>query len=232
MDASRNYRHWCAMARSLELLGERWSLLVVRDLLLGPRRFTDLMRSLAGITPARLTERLKHLQAAGVVHRDRPPGRREAWYQLTTAGQDLGPIVDALTLWGIRHAPLTVRHGEAVHPEHVLRGTKVWLQARASPARPVTWVWQFPTGQAYTLRFGQAGWVLARTPTPGADVVVDTTPEAWAAFLTAPPGARHLARPGLHLTSSTAGRAEFAAAFNAMPPGERSWPEPSAEQLG
>lgn len=221
MDASRNYRHFCTMARSLELLGERWSLLVVRDLLLGPRRFTDLMRSLAGITPARLTERLKHLQAAGVVHRDRPPGRREAWYDLTTAGQDLSPIVDALTLWGIRHASLTLRPGEAVHPEHVLRGTKVWLQTRIPLARPVTWVWQFPTGEAYTLRYDQTGWALARTPTQGADVVVDTTPETWAAFLTAPASARHLLRPGLHLTCSAAARAEFAAAFDATLPGER-----------
>lgn len=220
MDASRIYQHWCAMARSLELLGERWSLLVVRDLLLGPRRFTDLMRSLAGITPARLTERLRRLQAAGVVHRDRPPGRREAWYRLTTAGQDLGPIVDALTMWGIWHAPMTSRPGEAVHPEHVLRGTKVWLQTQTPPARPVTWVWQFPTGETYALRFDQSGWVLARRPTPEAEVVVDTTPEAWAAFLTAPPSARRLAHPGLHLTASAAARAQFAAAFNATPPGD------------
>src|SRR6266516_4261614 len=90
--SSRPYRHFCAMARSLELLGERWSLLVVRDLLLGPRRFSDLARSLGGITPTRLTERLRHLQAVGVVQRHRPPVRREGWHRLTEAGHDLGVV--------------------------------------------------------------------------------------------------------------------------------------------
>src|SRR5512133_533684 len=104
MDSVRIYRHFCMMARALEVVGERWSLLVVRDLLLGPQRFTDLARSLPDITPTRLTSRLRQLEAAGVVEREPPSGGREVWYRLTDAGLDLAPVVDALTYWGIGHA--------------------------------------------------------------------------------------------------------------------------------
>ena len=70
MHPDRICRHFCMMARALEVIGERWSLLLVRDLLLGPRRFTDLVRTLSGVTPARLTDRLRHLEAAGIVVRE------------------------------------------------------------------------------------------------------------------------------------------------------------------
>jgi DNA-binding HxlR family transcriptional regulator len=66
-DAERIYRHFCMTARALEVIGDRWSLLIVRDLLLGPRRFTDLVRVLNPITPTRLTDRLRRLEAAEVV---------------------------------------------------------------------------------------------------------------------------------------------------------------------
>src|SRR5262249_9122349 len=67
MDSGRIYRHFCMMARALEVVGEHWSLPIVRDLLLGPQRFTDLARSLQEITPTRLTNRLRQLEAAGAV---------------------------------------------------------------------------------------------------------------------------------------------------------------------
>ena len=218
----RPYRHFCAMARSLELLGERWSLLVVRDLLLGPRRFSDLARSLVGITPTRLTERLRRLQAVGVVERDRRQGRREVWYRLTEAGHDLGPVVDALTLWGIQHASPAVVPGEPVRPEHVMIGAKVWLTWRqARPRRPVRWVWRFTADadESYTLRFDGTAWKLTREAAgedaAQPDVVVHTTPEAWARFLTAPAPKRRLPRRGIGLTATPAAMAELAAAFDA-----------------
>ncbi|SRR6266536_4383003 len=219
MGPSRTYRHFCAMARSLELVGERWSLLVVRDLLLGPRRFSDLARSLGGITPTRLTKRLRNLQTAGVVERDRPRGRREVWYRLTEAGRDLGPVVDALTLWGIQHGAPAVRPGEPVRPEHVMNGAKVWLTWRqARPRTPVIWVWRFPAEDPYTLRFDGTAWQLTRGDAQAdAHVVVQTTPAAWAGFLTTPPPHRRLPDPGIHLTATPAARADFAAAFDASP---------------
>jgi DNA-binding HxlR family transcriptional regulator len=71
------YRHFCMTARALEAIGERWTLLIVRDLLVGPRRFSDLERGLSDITPTRLTDRLKLLESAGIVARDSSLGGRE-----------------------------------------------------------------------------------------------------------------------------------------------------------
>ena len=92
------------MAKSLELVGERWTLLLVRDLLGGPRRFQDLQSSLSGIAPALLSERLKVMEEHGIVARrfysEHPP---RAEYALTTAGRELGVVVGALASWGSRH---------------------------------------------------------------------------------------------------------------------------------
>ena len=85
----RTYDHFCLTARALERVGDRWSLLVIRDLLTGAKRFTDLMDRLGGITPKTLSQRLRELEDAGVVAADREPGRREVWYRLTPAGADL-----------------------------------------------------------------------------------------------------------------------------------------------
>ena len=72
----RTYDHFCLVARALERVGDRWSLLVIRDLLTGAKRFTDLMDRLGGITPKTLSQRLRELQDAGIVAADREPGRR------------------------------------------------------------------------------------------------------------------------------------------------------------
>ena len=77
---------------------------MIRDLLTGAKRFTDLMDRLGGITPKTLSQRLRELQDAGIVTADREPGRREVWYRLTPAGADLGPVIDTLGWWGLRHA--------------------------------------------------------------------------------------------------------------------------------
>jgi DNA-binding HxlR family transcriptional regulator len=92
------------MALSLEFLGERWTLLIVRDLLRGPKKFSDLAQSLEGIAPAILSQRLQVLESNGIVERrfysEHPP---RAEYQLTQAGADLRAVVSALTVWGARH---------------------------------------------------------------------------------------------------------------------------------
>jgi DNA-binding HxlR family transcriptional regulator len=98
---------YCPVARALNVVGERWSLLVLRDLVLhGPRRFQDLQRSLAGISPNTLSARLKTLEDAGVIERrfyDQHPPRAE--YVLTEKGEALRPVVRALREWGERYAP-------------------------------------------------------------------------------------------------------------------------------
>jgi DNA-binding HxlR family transcriptional regulator len=96
----------CPVANTLDLVGDRWTLLVVRDLLRGKSRFSDLRESVEGIPPAVLSSRLKDLEAAGVVTRrlyqEHPP---RAMYQLTHKGHGLGVVVGALATWGEQHAP-------------------------------------------------------------------------------------------------------------------------------
>jgi DNA-binding HxlR family transcriptional regulator len=98
---------YCPVARALNIVGERWSLLVLRDLVLhGPRRFQDLQRSLVGISPNTLSARLKTLEDAGVIERrfyDQHPPRAE--YVLTEKGEALRPVVRALREWGEQYAP-------------------------------------------------------------------------------------------------------------------------------
>src|SRR5881296_2935632 len=92
--SKRRYQHFCPAARALETIGERWSLLVVRDLLAGPRRFSELRRSLTTITPKWLSARLRALEADGIVTRD--VVEREVRYRLTPKGEALEPVFDAL----------------------------------------------------------------------------------------------------------------------------------------
>ena len=84
-------QHFCPVAQALERVGDRWSFLIVRDLMRGPQRFTDLQRYMAGITPKRLTVNLRTLESEGLIEREREPGRREVWYRLTEKGQGFVP---------------------------------------------------------------------------------------------------------------------------------------------
>jgi DNA-binding HxlR family transcriptional regulator len=176
------YQHFCPAARALEVIGEKWSLLIVRDLLAGPRRFSDLRRSLAAITPKWLSARLRALEADGVVARE-PAGQREVWYRLTPKGQALEPVFDALLVWGLDHALGEPRPGEAIHLGRAIEGVARYLDRRGvRPERPVSWVVRFPRDRSYTLRFDGRHWSRRRGEEP-ADVVVETSPEGWVRFL-------------------------------------------------
>lgn len=103
MAGKRRYDTGCAVAHALDLVGERWALLVIRELLLGPKRFTDLLAGLPGASPDVLTQRLRELTSAQVTHRRRlaPPGA--SWvYELTPWGAELAPIVLGLARWASR----------------------------------------------------------------------------------------------------------------------------------
>jgi DNA-binding HxlR family transcriptional regulator len=135
----RTYDHFCLVARALERVGDRWSLLVIRDLLTGAKRFTDLMDRLGGITPKTLSQRLRELQDTGLVTADRETGRREVWYCLTPAGADLGPVIDGLNSWGLRHAWRWPEAGEPLHAEHLLRTALQAIDLAADDHRPARW---------------------------------------------------------------------------------------------
>jgi DNA-binding HxlR family transcriptional regulator len=114
MVTKRTYDDGCAAAHALDLVGERWALLVVRELLLGPKRFTDLRAGLPHASPNVLAERLRGLEAAGIVRRRRlPPPAASRIYELTDWGEELEPVIIRLGRWGARspskpEAPLGV----------------------------------------------------------------------------------------------------------------------------
>jgi DNA-binding HxlR family transcriptional regulator len=94
------YGQFCPVAKAMELLDERWTMLVVRELLLGSRHFNDLRRGVPKMSPALLSKRLKSLTRAGVVERNEIDGRTT--YSLTECGKELADVVDALGAWGVR----------------------------------------------------------------------------------------------------------------------------------
>jgi DNA-binding HxlR family transcriptional regulator len=94
----RSYDHYCAIARALDHLGERWALLIVRELLGGPRRYSDLLADLPGISTDVLATRLRELESDGLVSRAQGGPRT---YELTEAGAAVGPVLDALSDWGM-----------------------------------------------------------------------------------------------------------------------------------
>lgn len=98
----KSYNQFCALARTLDILGERWTLLLVRELLLGPRRFTDLLSGLPGIAPNLLSDRLRALEAQGVIRRAiLPPPAGSRIYELTDRGWQLEPALLELARWGM-----------------------------------------------------------------------------------------------------------------------------------
>ena len=176
------YQHFCPAARALEVIGEKWSLLVVRDLLAGPRRFSDLRRSLTAITPKGLSARLRALEDEDVIERE-AASPREVWYRLTAKGQALAPVIDALLVWGIDHALGRPRPGEAMHPGRAMDSVIRYLERRGvRPARSVAWVVRLGDDRSYTLRFDGRSWSRQRGESD-ADVVVETSPEGWVRFL-------------------------------------------------
>src|ERR671927_1551198 len=114
MPGVRSYGEGCAAAHALDLVGERWALLVVRELLLGPKRFTDLRAGILHASPNVLSQRLRDLEEIGVVRRRKlPPPAASRVYELTEWGMELEPVVVSLGRWGARsrskpRAPLGV----------------------------------------------------------------------------------------------------------------------------
>src|SRR5258708_40074897 len=112
--AARDYGQYCVVTRALEIVGERWALLIVRDLPAGPRRYGELAAGLPRIPSNILAARLKELQAAGVIRR--APHSRVIVYELTPYGHELQPVVLALGAWGFK-AMGAPRPGQVIAPD-------------------------------------------------------------------------------------------------------------------
>lgn len=132
----RTYDQPCPVAHALDVVGERWTLLIVRDLLFGPLRFTDLRDGLPGLAPNLLSERLRWLTERGLVEQVElaPPAARRV-YALTSRGRELGPVVHGLARFGVADWEDPDREPP---PERLLRGA---LLALMSPERlgPTRW---------------------------------------------------------------------------------------------
>ena len=154
----RTYDHFCLTARALECVGDRWSLLVIRDLLTGRKRFTDLTA-------------------------DREAGRREVWYELTPAGADLGPVLDGLNWWGLRHAWRWPRDGEPLHAEHLLRSAIQAIDLSTADHRPARWHFRADGADYLAESDGQHWSLAAAAPSAPADVTITGTTHALTALI-------------------------------------------------
>jgi DNA-binding HxlR family transcriptional regulator len=113
----RDYQQYCGLATGLDVIGERWTLLIIRELLFGPKRFTDLLAGLPGIPPSLLSARLKELQTTSVISKEvLPPPAASTVYQLTDAGKELESALYALGRWGAQFGRKP-RPSDAARPE-------------------------------------------------------------------------------------------------------------------
>src|SRR5260370_11747948 len=147
----KRYGQACAIARALDVVGDRWSLLLVRELTLGPRRYRDLATGLPGIPSNVLAARLKDLQAAGVITRRTLPAPTDVTvYELTAAGRALQPALTELLDWGKRYAPQPTEDDEIQPGWALLNGA-----GRPTALRP---------GQTCDLRAGPEFFDLSADP--------------------------------------------------------------------
>ncbi len=170
----RSYGQFCGVARALELVGERWALLIVRDLLVGPRRFTDLRQGLPRIPTNVLSTRLQELEEAGVVRRriqPRPAGG--VVYELTAYGQELEGIVLALGRWGAQ-ALGEPRPEEIVTADSLIMALRTTFHPEA--ARGLRASYEIRAGDVVIHARLDAGTLVAAAgPLPGADLVIAAT---------------------------------------------------------
>ena len=138
---SREYGQFCGLSRALEVLGQRWAVLVLRDLLVGPRRFSDLVAGLPGIPTNVLSNRLKELEADGLVVREARAGSdRSVVYRTTPRAEELRPALDALAHWGAA-GMREPRAGEVVTDASLVGSLRVAARAarRRDERDPVTY---------------------------------------------------------------------------------------------
>jgi DNA-binding HxlR family transcriptional regulator len=182
MPTSRSYRDSCGIARALDVVGERWALLVVRELLLAPQRFSELRHALPHVSSNLLADRLRELEHNGVIRRGPAPTEGPRVYELTEWGRKLEPILLALGDWGIdapQPPPPTSLSAASV---------LIFLQraARPDPAAPLTNFRLELDGRVWTLRLA-SGRVQVQPGEPAtADVSLRAEPKTLSALLADP----------------------------------------------
>lgn len=181
MAGKRSYEDGCAGAHALNLIGERWALLVVRELLFGPKRFTDLRAGLPGISPNVLTQRLEELERAAVVRRRRLPVPAAAWvYELTQWGHELEPIIIELGRWGARSPQLP--RGAPLSVDSLVLSFRAMFDARAAAGVDASYELRFGR-DCFHLRIRAGRLTLARGSAERPDAIIESDPDTLAAVV-------------------------------------------------
>jgi DNA-binding HxlR family transcriptional regulator len=177
----RTYGDSCGIARALDFVGERWALLVVRELLLGPKRFTDLRTGLPNLGPDVLTQRLRELTDAGVVTRRKLDPPAGAWvYELTERGRELEPVVIALGRWGslAPFPPGEMRIGV----DSTVLALKTLFDPGAAGDLDAAYELRLD-GQRFAIHVADGELSVGRGPADAPDATLETTPGTFSALL-------------------------------------------------
>ena len=188
METVRSYRQHCGIARALDLVGERWAMLVIRDLILGPKRFTDLRDTLPGIATNVLTQRLKELERYGVIRRrPLPPPAASTVYELTEYGRELEPVLLALGRWGAKTIGEPTP-GQSIRSQWFAVGLKAYFRPEAAQDVHATIAMHFEDdiGLSVQLDGGDVS-VTVRPPDEAELTLTGRDPGVVAAFLAGEP---------------------------------------------
>lgn len=181
MVGKRKYDDGCAVAHGLDLVGERWMLLVVRELLLGPKRFTDLRAGIPGVSADVLTQRLRDLTASGVVQRRKLPAPASSWvYELTAWGMQLESIVIQLGRWASRSP--TLPHDAEIGIDSLVVSFRALFDPQAATGLTAVFVLRLDE-QQFRIEIADGRLDLARGEADNADVTMETDPGTLAALL-------------------------------------------------
>ena len=182
MVSARTYNEYCGVAHALDLVGERWALLVVRELTLGPKRFTDLREGLPGIATNVLSNRLRQLERDGVITRRRlPPPAPTQVYELSGYGRELVPIMLALGRWGA--STLGPRAPEqALRPEWLAVALQAFFRPEAAGGLRAR-IRLEVEGAEFLLAFAEGALEITPAPDGPVDLVLRADPEELIAFL-------------------------------------------------
>ncbi len=177
------YHQWSPDARALDLVGDKWTLLIIRDLACGPKRFVELLRSLPGISTEQLRSRLNRMVADGILTRERfrevPP---RVDYTLTPRAEALMPVLGELARWGYKWAWSQPREGERLDVGAIFRLAPGLIEPGEHHGRVECTVTDGPAGQAalvYTLTLADDGVAVSDAPCPDAEARISGSEAAW-----------------------------------------------------
>jgi DNA-binding HxlR family transcriptional regulator len=185
VETDRSYGQFCGLARALDLVGERWAFLVVRELALGPQRFKDLLNGLPGVSTNVLASRLRQLERNGIVERRvLPPPAGSTVYELTEYGRDLEPAMLALGRWGARS--LGARGERTLRSPWLALALKAMFRPEAADGRSRTYEIRLQEG-SFVARVRRRSLEVSAGSAADADLVLEAEDDALVALLAGAP---------------------------------------------